>query len=250
MIDRPFVTKADAVGTAPLEIYSIEAQRQRLVLSATLDLKDQVREALDHVGDWLPVAAETLGISPNIKDYILSPVISMPSDLPNRNQQAFPFTELTRWCTDAGTIMYRTWTGKPVHLEHNNKNPLIAKGIILGTHMRPIPHTSGKIWKVMKLAAVDRNRDPMLANDLLTGRLNSWSMGAYSRDYQCTICGTFLTKTYKQQGCEHVIPGRPQFQTFAGKLAYHTTHDPLGFELSVVGSPAYYSAKEMPHFLM
>ncbi|HWY36329.1 MAG TPA: hypothetical protein VNX68_16920 [Nitrosopumilaceae archaeon] len=246
LIDRPYQIHADAWGSNPLEMFSLEKQRDRLVLSNTLDLKDMVRDTLEGVKDWLPIASETLGISPDIKDYILSPVISMPSDLPNRNQQAFPLTELTRWTTDIGTVMYKTWNGMPIHQEHANKDPTIAKGIILNTIMRPIEGTAGNIWKVIKLAAVDRNRDSVLANDILTRKMNSWSMGAYARDYSCNICGRYLTKG----GCEHVVHQKPDFKVFNGKLAYYNVSDPKGFELSSVASPAFYSAKDMNFFLM
>jgi hypothetical protein len=250
MVERNFEIHADAIGATVIEMYSLEAQRNRLVISNTLDLKEELKTVLSDIGNWLPVAAEALNISPKIKDYILSPVISMPSDLPNRNQQGFPFTELTRWTVDAGTIMYRTWNGKPVHLEHNNKDPSIAKGVILSTLMRPIVNSAGNIWKLIKLAAVDRNRDSVLANKILTGELNSWSMGAIARDYTCTICGQLLTKTLKQLGCEHVKHGKPDFQVYAGKLAYYNVVDPIGFELSIVSSPAFYSAKNMQHFTL
>jgi hypothetical protein len=247
MIDRPYIINADAIGTSPLEFFSLEQHRDRLIIANNVDLKEEVRNVLEGVAEWLPIAAETLNISPNIKDYILSPVISMPSDLPNRNQQAFPLTELTRWTTDIGCPMYKTWNGMPLHLEHNNKDPTIAKGIILNTLMRPIVGTAGNIWKVIKLNALDRNRDPVLANDILTGRLNSWSMGAYARDYSCSICGQMLAK---DRGCEHISHGKPEFKVFNGKLAYYNVCDPKGFECSVVNSPAFYSAKEMHHFLI
>ena len=245
-MQRDFFCTAEAVGTKPVEFYSLEQQRDDLKITASLDLKDEVRNVLEGVPDWLPVASEVLGISPNINDYILSPVISMPSDLPNRNQQAFPLTELTRWTVDCGCPMYRTWNGMPVHQEHVNKDPTIAKGIILSTIMRPIVGSAGNIWKVIKLAAVDRNRDSVLANDLLTRKLSSWSMGAFARDYSCSVCGKLLTRG----GCEHLEHGRPYFQVFEGKLAYYNVVDPKGFELSVVESPAFYSAKDMDYFML
>lgn len=243
---REYFCTADAIGVNPVEFFSLEQQRDHLMISSTLDLRDEVREVLSGVKDWLPVASEALGISRDIKDYILSPVISMPSDLPNRNQQAFPLTELTRWTTDAGCIMYKTWNGKPVHLEHNNKDPSIAKGIILNTIMRPIAGTAGNIWKVIKLAAVDRNRDSVLANDILTKKLSSWSMGAFAQDYSCSACGRYLSKG----GCDHLEYGKPKFHEVNGKLAYWNVINPCGFELSVVASPAYYSAKDMQYFLL
>jgi hypothetical protein len=248
MTERPFFTTAEAMGTNPVEMFSLEAQRDRLIISSTADLRDEVRNVLDNVPQWLPVASEVLGISRDLKDYILVPVISMPSDLPNRNQQGFPFKELTGWCVDAGCPMYKTWIGKPTFLEHDNKDPTKAKGIIMSSMMRRIPNTSGDIWKVIKLLSFDRNRDPDLANKILTREMNSYSMGAYSRDYQCTVCGELLSKTPQQNGCEHVKFGQPNYKLYNGKIAYHAVSDAIGFETSAVTSPAYYSAKDQSYF--
>jgi len=248
MVDRPYFTCAEAMGTAPLEIFSLEAQRHLLTVSNTLDLTSEVRNVMNEVPSWLPIAAETLNISAALKDYILVPVISMPSDLPNRNQQGFPFKASTGWCVDAGCPMYRTWVGKPTFLEHDNKDPSKAKGIILSSMMRRIPNTAGDIWKVIKLLAFDRNRDPDLANKILTREMNSYSMGAFAKDYQCTVCGEMLSKTPQQNGCEHVRFGQPNYKLYNGKIAYHAVADPIGFETSAVTSPAYYSAKEMDFF--
>jgi hypothetical protein len=247
MAERPFFFTSDAVGTKPVEIFSLEQQRSHLNIASGLDLRDEVRSIMQSVPAWLPIASEALNISKQMKDYILVPVISMPSDLPNRNQQAFPYTELTRWTVDAGCPMYKTWIGKPTFLEHNNKDPSQAKGIIMSSIMRPIEHSSGDIWKLIKLLAFDRNRDPVLANQILTGEMNSYSMGAYARDYQCTICGELLSRTPNQEGCEHVQFNKPNFKVFSGRLAYHAVSDPMGFETSAVTSPAYYSAKDVPY---
>lgn len=240
--ERPYFVTSDATSTPPVEMYSLEEQRGKLVVASGVDLKDEVADLNDAWRHALPVAAEVLRISPNLSDYILVPVISMPSDLPNRNNQAFPFTALTSWVPDHGMVMYKTWRGKPLHYEHNNADPTIAKGIIFDCIMRPIEMSAGDIWKVIKLAGIDRSRDPVLASDILSGARSSYSMGANARDFSCSICGTTVTAG----GCEHVKHGSPGYRLFDGKLAHFNIVDPVGFELSSVANPAYSSALNNP----
>ena len=257
--ERPYEVRCDAFGTNPLEFASLEKQRDRLVLSSTTDLKDEVKNILEDVPNWLPLASEVLGISKDLNSYVLTPIISMPSDLPNRNQQAFSFRELTRWQHEYGMPMYKTWNGQPGHLDHKNSDPTIAKGIIFSTLMRPIRNTAGDIYKVIKLVGWDRTRDPIVANNILTRKTRSYSMGAYAKDYHCSCCGIALTKG----GCEHVEHGRPTYRVYkdgkqvtagtpGGKLAYYNVFDAKGFEISSLSTdnPAYHSASEVNHFTM
>jgi hypothetical protein len=51
---------------------------------------------------WLPFSAPHYQISPDPSDYILTPVIVMPSDIPNRNGVAFPLKELIAFNPDMG----------------------------------------------------------------------------------------------------------------------------------------------------
>jgi hypothetical protein len=246
MTDRPYIVNSDAWGTAPVELYqpTLEKQKDRLVLSDSLSLLEAVRDLTDSSKFMLPIAAEKLKISRNIQDYVLTPVISMPSDLPNRNGQAFPYSELTGWCVDGGAPMYKTWVGKPAYVEHANTDPLQAKGLIVDCIMRPILGTDGDIWKVIKLVAWDRTKDPALVNDILANKRNCYSMGAHAEDFSCSVCSKLLSKG----GCEHVQHGKPTFKIFSNKLAYYNVANPIGFELSSVLSPAFSSAANMPHF--
>jgi hypothetical protein len=238
-----FVT-ADAWGSQGVEIYSLEAQKSRLKIIANTNLMDSVRDLTDNAKFWLPIAAEKLNISKNIADYVLTPVISMPSDLPNRNGQAFPYTELTGWCIDAGQPMYKTWVGKSAYENHVNNDPWKSKGVIVDCIMRPIENTNGNIWKVIKLIAWDRTKDPLLVNDILSNKRNCYSMGAHAADFSCSVCSTLLSKG----GCEHVQHGKPEYKLVNGRLAYYNVIDPSGFECSAVQTPAYLSASNMPYF--
>ena len=257
--ERPYFCAADASGTTPVEMFKLEEHRHRLKIEAgQVDLKDEVRQVLADVPNWLPMASEVYNISSNLSDYLLVPVVSMPSDLPNRNGQAFPFTELTRFLPEIGVPAYRSWSGMPLFIEHANTDHTKACGIIFTSLLRPIKNSDGDLYKVVKLAGWDRTRNPIETNAILTKEINSWSMGAFARNYQCSICSSTLTSG----GCEHVEHGKPHFRVYnnqnkqvvAGtpnsKLAYYNVIDPKGFELSLVKSPAYYSARETNYFTL
>lgn len=213
--------------------------------SAASEVQDNIRAMIMDAPAWLPFAAEPYQISAELADFVLVPQIIMPSDLPNRNGVGFPFRELTRFNTDAGTLSYRTWKGKPTHVEHQNQILDAAKGVVFDASIRRITRASGDVWKVMCLCGFDRKKDPYLANQILTGERPSASMGAYVRDYACTICGTLHSKG----GCEHVKHGKPEYKIFAGRLAYLEAVDPMGFEISSVQTPAFVSATN-PHKFM
>ncbi len=240
MSERPYFVQCDAVGTPPIEMFSVEKQKKNLILANTADFTDTVKDLTQKAKFWLPIAAERLSISPNISDYVLTPVISMPSDLPNRNIQAFPFKELTAWCTDGGDVMYKTWKGKPTYVEHANKDPSKSRGIIVDCVMRPIQNTS--IWKVIKLMAWDRNKDPNLVNNILAKSSNAYSMGANAEDFSCSVCSSL----YSKGGCEHLAPlgSPPVFKKVGNRLAYYNVINPIGFECSWVNTPAYVSAMD------
>ena len=243
-MNRPYEINSDAWGPIGTEVFSIESQKSRLQVIANTSLMDSVRDLTDSAKFWLPIAAEKLNISKHIKDYVLTPVISMPSDLPNRNGQAFPYTELTGWCIDGGAPMYKTWVGKSGYSEHQNSDPWQSKGVIIDCMMRPIASTSGNIWKVVKLVAWDRTKDPLLVNDILSKKRNCYSMGAHAADFSCSVCSSKLSKG----GCEHVTHGKPQYRVFNNRLAFYNVIDPIGFELSSVLQPAFQSASNAGSF--
>ncbi len=122
---------------------------------------------------------------------------------------------------------------------HNcNSDYTKAKGIILNCMMKPMAGTDGDLWKVIKLCAWDRTRDPVLANDILTRKRNSYSMGALAEDYNCSVCAAKLSRG----GCEHVERNKPTFSNYNGKIAYYNVSNIKGFEISSVLIPAYSSA--------
>lgn len=249
-MERSFLETAlcpDGVFPA-IELHDILKGNERKALAATkaAGVTDDLAAVIMDSPSWLPYAAEPYQISAKLTDYVMIPVVIMPSDLPNRNGVGFPFRELTRFNTDAGCLTYRTWKGKPTHIEHQNQVLSAAKGVVFDSAFRRIDRAAGDVWKVVCLCGVDRNKDSFLANQILTKERPSFSMGAYVRDYACTICASLHSKG----GCEHVKHGKPEFKMYNKRLAYLEAIDPLGFEISSVHTPAFVSATNRYNFLL
>lgn len=250
--DDYFVTSsATAIGKG-IEAFGLSdrpssyLESRTVVASSNEDYRGVVRDLSDIGKFWLPAAAEVLDISPKLDDYVLAITVSMPSDLPNVNGLAFPFTTLTEWHPDDGCPMYETWVGKPVCYEHDNDvagDSNRAKGIILDCTMAPLKGTRGDIWKVIKLLAIDRTKDAILANDIATGNRRHYSMGANIVGATCSICGVDTL----HKPCAHLgAGGTTRLKEYNGLLAYKNAVYPVGLECSSVGVPAYYSASDSP----
>lgn len=218
------------------------------------DSRTSTRSALNNIiseaPNWLPFAAESYEISANIRDFVMAPVVIIPSDLPNRNKTAFPYLELSSFNPEAGMLSYRTFSGKPTHIEHINRDITKAKGVVMDVAMHRMAGRLGNLWKVVSLCGFDRTKDAALANDILTGRRDSYSMGAYVKEYSCSICGCRTKPGMGKAlpcGDEHVNskPGSA-FKTFnvGGKniVGHFNAHGITGFEVSSVSVPAWASA--------
>lgn len=189
---------------------------------------------------WLPFAAKKLNISPNVRDYVVIPIPTIITDLPNRNGVGFPLSELVQFRPHLGMQSYKTWKGKPTFEEHENEDHTKAKGVIIDTHMRKIPGMN--VWRLMKLLAFDRTRDPQLCNDILSRKRNSYSMGAYLDGYTCSVCHSEFGT------CNHIPLGYSKGDVLfvphrtSGKLLFKNVVAPEGFETSSVKTPAFISA--------
>lgn len=182
-------------------------------------------------------------ISTDPKDYLLHPVPIFYSDLPNRNGFGFSLAELLKWNVLMGRQAYRTWTGMPMFQEHKSDNPETSIGVVVDTAMRKISNfADGRIWKVMALAAIDRNKNPKLAERMEKGEINTYSMGAMVDYCTCSFC-------HKKIGeCNH-IPAEKEDETppvvfyeKAGQLVFKYAHGIRGYELSSVSDPAFSTA--------
>lgn len=202
---------------------------------------------------WLEAAAPVYNISPNIKDYVVAPVIMFPSALPNRNSVAFSLAALGRLNPETGQLGYESWNRKPTFFNHKNDDHTQAKGVIFDTRMLPLKGTNNRVWKAVALAGFDRTRDPDLANKILTGEYSHYSMGTGVNKYECAVCGHLPTK--QNLGCEHININNRNMKIFnveRGAVLAHYICDYInGFELSCVHpTPAWASAHTAPEQLL
>jgi len=119
---------------------------------------------------------------------------------------------------------------------HNcNEDHTKAYGVIADAFLRKMDHFgNGKVWKLLELLAIDRTKYPTIAQKILDGEMNSYSMGAWVTNYTCSYCGAALGK------CEHLHPKQAlDFYEKDGKLVFRNVHGIKGFETSIVATPAY-----------
>lgn len=229
---------------APIDVFAERKKSGRIVETATGDL------AMPHPGvagaqialdfeTWLPFSSSHYHISSNPSDYILVPVVAMPSDLPNRNSAAFPLSELIKFDPELGMQAFKTWKGKPTFLEHRNDDITKAYGVIADSSLRKLNGWSdGKVWKLLLLLAFDRSKHSDVTDKISSGEFNSYSMGAWVSGYTCSYCGAEVGK------CVHIDKHNKNFSMYElnGKIVSKNCHDICGFECSSVGTPAFISA--------
>lgn len=189
---------------------------------------------------WLPMASEHYQISPDLRDYVMVPVPSVVTDLPNTNGDCLTTAEALRFRPDLGMLAYKTWKGKPTHQEHDNKDITKAKGVILDVYMKGLPNFQGNHARIIQLLAFDRTKDSMLANRILNNDLNTYSIGMWYQAYGCSICGHTVHKQNLRATCSHTVLQKPTY-VYQGKLCYRNVHMITGFENSAVEDPAYVS---------
>lgn len=200
---------------------------------------------------WLRHAAEVYKISPDLKDYIFVTVPICPADLPNRNGIAFPLRELLRFRgPPVGRQTYKAWAGQPVHYEHDNEVDERAYGVIVDTMLR---RDKFGIYHVYGLLAIDTTKYPDIVEQVRTGELNTYSMGALVDNFRCSICDEPLTSGYEQPElngwgqCGHITHlddvNWKVFSVNGKNLIAHLIGEGISpIETSIVGVPAWSTA--------
>lgn len=188
------------------------------------------------INKWLPAAAEVYNISKDIRDYVIVPVPSIISDIPNTNGDSASMKELLKFNIKSGRLVYESWIGKPTCLEHDNKDPLKARGVILDSYLSPLRGFAGNLAKVVKLMAYDRTKDPVLVDNILKRKINTYSMGFMFKAYECSICGHV---SYGQTFCGHTRPKQRTYRMNDNRLCYRRCMSLDPIEISIVADPAY-----------
>ncbi len=121
---------------------------------------------------WLPIAAEQYNISHDIRDYVINEIPIVAVDLPNRNMDAFPFDEVSSFNPEMGSLVYKTFIGKPTHKDHDNRDPRKARGVHFDAQLEKIGNTG--LYKIVVLAGWDRTKDPETVRQIMNGKLDGF----------------------------------------------------------------------------
>lgn len=183
---------------------------------------------------WLKAAAETYRISPDYRDYIITEVPIVTADYPNRNMDCFSYKELTYFSPLYGCFTYNTFKGKPTHINHDNRDPHRAKGVVFDA---TFVKSAGGIYHTNVALGFDRTKDQALVQEIIESPINGYSMGALVSYTTCSICG------FKANGrvyCEEHIGfrGMKKGQLFNRRIAFENCNGVNYIEVSRVKSPA------------
>jgi hypothetical protein len=232
-----------SVGTMSQGVETFDAEREPGKIQQMNNPDGEERGKMDFE-TWLPFAAKVYKISPRIEDYIIVNTLICPSDIPNRNGIAFPATELGRFLPPPmNRMVYKAWAGCPVHLEHDNEVHEKAYGVILDAALMKVAgFGGGKLWKVMGLLAIDKNKNPDIAQQVLTRKINTYSMGALVESFTCGYCGAECDSRFT---CGHISSTKnvnwKKYRDFDGSthLAFLNAHSISPIECSIVKDPAW-----------
>lgn len=160
---------------------------------------------------------------------------------PNGNFDFFPRKEIE-------SAMH-TWIGKGLYLDHNASSVLYSVGKIIDVYPTVDPENGE--WSVSCLCKMDRKLHPELARKVLTGELNTVSMGCSCDESKCSVCGKVLHSDADEK-CAHLEGfglGKkyqaevdlPEYGIKKGEVVpAFSINSGLSFnELSLVGVPAW-----------
>lgn len=188
--------------------------------------------------DTLKSLAKVYDLSANIDDYIFPVPRAVGADLPNSNGDRFAHEELIRYSPQHRCLVYQTFRNDPLHVEHAADNPKTARGFIPDAYY---VQDNPKDRYVLTVVAMDTTKDPALAEGLLSGEIDAFSMGCICEAVQCSYSKCRKIAHTDRDMCEHLKHYR--MSRFNGELIFE---DCLGVEyqeLSVVGDPAYDKAR-------
>jgi hypothetical protein len=221
------ITGATVTANYNVELHkNVEAQRKnghtKHILKASHIPESQIDLSV------LAAAAETYHISPNQEDYILVSLPIVTVGVPNRNLQAFPEEEVFYFDPTQGKLVYQTFVGKGLYIDHDNQDPTKSLGLIVDASMNHIPKYD--LWKINIMTLWDRTKDEKIVADILNKQRTGYSMGATVAAFSCSICGW---SDCVSNPCPH-----EKGKIYNNKLAYHLCCGTTYFETSTVGEPA------------
>lgn len=180
-------------------------------------------------------ASESYQISPRVEDYLVIPMPIVTVDIPNRNLQCFPVEEATYFDPQYGQMVYETFKGKCTFSNHDNEDPLQAKGIIADASLQWVPKYG--VWKICIVSMWDRTKDEELIRQIMAGERNGYSMGSMVNAFVCSICGK--EDPLNHNTCDHLRGGnKGAIWGQNSHLSYQYCLGSCFFEVSSVDDPA------------
>jgi hypothetical protein len=194
----------------------------------------QVKHAINLISkDVLKSVAKVYHLSENVNDYIFPIPRAVTANVPNGNGDRFTHEELTRFSPQHRCLVFETFRNDPLHIEHAADDPKIARGFLPDVHyMTKEP----KDMHVLAVVAVDTTKDQPLADSILSGDTNAFSMGCICESVKCSYSKCKKVAYSDADLCDHL-----KFSKMARIDGEQIYEDCLGVEyqeLSVVGTPA------------
>lgn len=186
----------------------------------------------------LKAVAKVYDLSDNINDYIFPVPRAVKADEPNSNGDNFSHDELTRFSSRHKCQVYKTFVNVPLHIEHASDNPKGARGFIPDSYY---VQTDPNDRYVLTLVAMDTTKDAPLADGLVSGDINTFSMGCICDSVQCSYSKCGKVAKSDRDLCDHLRWYK--MSTLEGELIYENCIGVEYQELSVVGDPAYEGAQ-------
>jgi len=182
--------------------------------------------------------------------YIYTKVRAISSRV-NKNNDGWPSEELSK--------AYKTFIGKPIFVDHNNTDPERARGVVvdarihveddlqkasaLDPYYATAPNNHKPPTWIELLLETDARQFPKLARAIVSGDIDSVSMGANVDRTQCNICDNWATSV--QEYCDHIKSKGATFDYFesssggrTSRKSYEDCYDVHFFEISYVFDPA------------
>lgn len=152
-----------------------------------------------------------------------------------------------------GEYGFKTFSGRPIFVDHNNTDPRRARGVIVDSLLYVEPsakkYASDSYWSaspsnhspetwIELLLEVDAKSFPKLAKEIKEGKVNAVSMGCNVDFTKCSVCGNEAATTHDY--CDHVKRKGVKHIDKEGntKIAYEDCYGVNFFEISFVFDPA------------
>lgn len=182
-------------------------------------------------------------------DYLYVRVRAISSRV-NKNHDGWPSAELEK--------SYRTFIGKPIFVDHHNHDPQKARGVIVDAQFHNEDEKTSSldpyyaspdcdplhkppVW-VELLLEVDAKNFPRLAKAIVSGDIDSVSMGANVEESKCSHCDNVARTS--EEFCKHIVAKGAQFDYVdksgrkTSKKSYENCFKIGFFEISFVFDPA------------